>query len=85
MTHPFHPWLGCEFELVAHYRTWGEDRVFFYDESARLVALPATWTDWVSPDPFVVIAAGRSLFRADDLCELAQQVRAWKQKERRNV
>jgi hypothetical protein len=73
--------LGREFELVVHRRTWGEDRVFFYDEGERLIALPASWTDFVSPDPFVKIAAGRSLFRAADLCELAEQIRSLHKKD----
>ena len=81
VTHPFHPWLGREFELIVHRRTWGEDRVFFYDEEERLVALPASWTDFMSPDPFVKIAAGRSLFRAADLCELAEQIRTLHKKD----
>jgi hypothetical protein len=33
--------------------------------------LPASWTDVVDPDPFVVMAAGRSLFRVEDLLTLA--------------
>lgn len=85
VTHPFHPWLGREFELVVHRRTWGEDRVFFYDESARLVALPAAWTDFVSPDPFVMVASGRSLFRAEDLYELVEQIRFLDKKDGRHV
>jgi len=36
------------------------------------MALPASWTDLAPLDPFVVVAAGRSQFRADDLWELAQ-------------
>ena len=79
--HPFHPWLGREFELVVHRRTWGEDRLFFYDERGRLIALPASWTDFVSPDPFIKIAAGRSLFRAEDLCELVEQIRSLHKKD----
>jgi hypothetical protein len=62
---------------VVHRRTWGENRVFFYNENARLIALPASWTDFVSPDPFVVLAAGRSLFRAEDLFELVEQIRSF--------
>ena len=85
VTHPFHPWLGREFELVVHRRTWGEDRVFFYDERGRLSALPAAWTDFVSPDPFVKIAASRSLFRAEDLVELVEQVRSLHKKDGRYV
>ena len=33
--------------------------------------MPASWTDVVDPDPFVVLAAGRSLFRVEDLLALA--------------
>lgn len=85
MIHPFHPWLGREFELVVHRRTWGEDRLFFYDERGRLIALPASWTDFVRPDPFIKIAAGRSLFRAEDLCELVEQIRSLHKKDGEHV
>ena len=53
---------------------WGEDRVFFHLEEGHLIAMPASWTDLVELDPFVVVAAGRSKFRAGDLWELAQLV-----------
>jgi hypothetical protein len=33
--------------------------------------MPATWTDVVGPDPFLVVSAGRSNFRVDDLLALA--------------
>jgi hypothetical protein len=77
--------MGREFELIVHRRTWGEDRIFFYDERARLIALPASWTDFDSPDAFVMIAAGRSLFRAEDLCELVEQIRSLDKKDGRHV
>ena len=51
---------------------WGEQRVYFHDDDGRLVALPAGWTDVFGPDPFVVVSAGRSPFRAADLLQLAQ-------------
>ena len=38
------------------------------------MSVPATWTDVVAPDPVVQLAAGRSLFRAVDLIELARLV-----------
>ncbi len=57
-------------------RNWGEDRVYFHDESGRLVSLPASWTDVVSLDPFVVVSAGRSAFRAQDLIELVRLMRS---------
>jgi len=33
--------------------------------------LPASWTDAVAPDPFVVVADGRSPVRIDDMLRLA--------------
>ena len=56
-------------------QAWGEYRVFFHDEKERLIALPAAWTDVVPPDPFVLLANGRSPFRAEDLWELVQLLR----------
>ena len=37
-----------------------------------MVSVPATWTDIIAGDPVVQLAAGRALFRATDLIELAQ-------------
>lgn len=71
VTHPFHPLAGREFDLVVRRLTWAEDRVFFFDDDAQLRSLPAGWTDAVPADPFVVVAAGRSPLRVDDLVALA--------------
>ena len=73
--HPFHPWRGLRFELVAYKVAWGEDRVYFHNEEQQLIALPASWTDAVAADPSVSIADGRALFRADDLMELVALIR----------
>ena len=73
--HPFHPWCGRRFELVAYKNAWGEDRVFFYDEHQQLIGLTASWTDVIAMDPFVAVSAGRALFRAEDLLELACLIR----------
>jgi hypothetical protein len=73
VTHPFHPLLGKTFELQTLRKTWGEDRVFFY-ENGHLRALPAGWTDAVEPLVFVSLAAGRAYFRPDDLLRLAELV-----------
>jgi Family of unknown function (DUF5372) len=70
VTHPFHPWCGRAFELVAWKNAWGDERVYFYNEEQRLVALPAAWTDVIAVDPFVLVASGRALFRAADLLEM---------------
>ncbi|AGZ49617.1 DUF5372 family protein [Mycobacterium kansasii] len=74
MTHPFHPWSGCEFVFVAVRQTWSQDRVFFLDEKARQFSLPVGWTDVVEPDAFVTMAAGRSPFRFADLVELRRLI-----------
>jgi hypothetical protein len=81
VTHPFHPLTGQEYEMVGFTHTWGEYRVFFRRPGEqRVCSLPASWTNAVEPDAFVALAAGRSLFRVDDLLllsavvdELAQQ------------
>jgi hypothetical protein len=49
--------------------------VYFHKEGEHLVSVPASWTDVIAEDPVVQLAAGRSLFRAMDLIELAQLVR----------
>ena len=79
VTHPFHPLFGREFEFVSRRRNWGEDRVYYHDERGELDSLPTAWTDVADVDPFVVMAAGRSPFRAADLlalADLADQFRA---------
>jgi hypothetical protein len=62
---------GQEFELVGYAPTWGEHRVFFRKPGEDVVgSLPANWTDVIGPDPFVVMATGRSFFRVEDLLAL---------------
>ena len=67
ITHPFHPLHGQRFVYLTSRRNWGEDRVYFHDAAGHLRSVPATWTDVVPPEPFVAVAAGRALFRPDDL------------------
>ncbi|MBV9544497.1 MAG: hypothetical protein JOY61_08970 [Chloroflexi bacterium] len=46
--------------------------MFFREPGLAAVrSLPATWTDVVAVDAFVVISAGRSYFRPEDLLQLA--------------
>jgi len=75
ITHPFHPRYGQEIDFVVHRHNWGEDRVYFRERDGHLASLPARWTSVVSDDPFVVVAAGRSHFRVEDLIDLAALVR----------
>ena len=70
VTHPFHPLQGRTFRLIDCRQTWGEHRVYFYDDSGQLARLPAQWTDVEADDPTVVVGAGRAHFRYDDLCRL---------------
>ena len=74
MTHPFHPWCGREFVFLALRHTWGEDRVFFFADDGTQKSLPRAWTDAGEPDVFVLLAAGRSPFRVDDLMLLAELI-----------
>ena len=55
-------------------QTWGEDRVFFLDEEGTQRSLPKGWTDAADPDPFVVLAGGRSALRMEDLLALVELV-----------
>jgi hypothetical protein len=70
---------GRTFELVTYRFNWGEDRVYFHDDTGRLLALPAAWTDVFSPDPFVILSAGRSAFRVCDLLELTRLIAGLRQ------
>ena len=72
--HPFHPLCGQEFKLASYCQTWGENRVYYHDENERLRAMPANLTSLAAPDPFVIIAAGRSWFRVGELLELVQMI-----------
>jgi Family of unknown function (DUF5372) len=74
VTHPFHPWAGREFVFIALRQNWSEDRVVLLDEQSREHSLPVGWTDALEPNPFVVMAAGRSPFRLADLVALRRLV-----------
>jgi hypothetical protein len=70
ITHPYHPLYGQTLELVGHGREWGEERVYYRDQSGRMRFLPARWTSLAALDPFVLAAAGRAYFRLEDLLQL---------------
>jgi hypothetical protein len=78
VTHPYHPLFQHEFDLITYRQYWGDDRVWFADAAGRLHSLPAAWTDVVALDPFVAVAAGRSVFRVAELLELTQRVASWR-------
>jgi hypothetical protein len=72
--HPFHPLFGQTFQLVDVHQHWGENRVVFQDPAGKLHSIVTAWTDVLPADPIVIISAGRSPFRLQDLIELAQLV-----------
>jgi Family of unknown function (DUF5372) len=61
---------GREFEVVTYRKNWGDERVYVRASDDQLLSLPVAWTSIGVASPFVVIAAGRSLFRFEDLLEL---------------
>jgi hypothetical protein len=56
---------------VDHRSSWGEDWLYFHDDSGRLIAVRSSWTDAAGVDPFVAAARGRAMLRAEDLLRLA--------------
>ncbi len=56
--------------MLEYRHAWGENRVYFLDPSGQLQRLPASWTDVTGEDSFVVVAAGRSPLRLEDLLQL---------------
>jgi hypothetical protein len=72
--HPFHPLYGQRFPLLSHWKNWGGDRVLFEDEEGCVQSVPTAWTTCASPDPFLILSAGRSFFRIEDLLALVALV-----------
>jgi hypothetical protein len=60
-------------------QNWGEDLIYYRDQEGQMVSVPARWTDTVPPDPVVVVSAGRSPFRLEDLLELTRLLTALEQ------
>jgi hypothetical protein len=70
--HPFHPYNNIKFEIDSVKRIAYESRVFFFKTKGRKSSVPLHWTDIGPEDPFVVVSAGRSLFRVEDLLGLVR-------------
>lgn len=49
--------------------------MIYEDGKGRTCSIPTAWTSLAAADPFVVLSAGRSLFRIEDLLTLASLVR----------
>jgi hypothetical protein len=74
VTHPFHPLYTQEFEVVNYRKGWAKEVVDCRGEGNRLITVPLAWTDAAEVDPFVVLSAGRSYFRVEDLVLLAEML-----------
>ena len=59
--------------------------MYFHKEGEHLVSVPASWTDIIAEDPVVQLAAGRALFRALDLIELAQLLKALRDRDVKGI
>lgn len=51
-------------------KTWGENRVYYHDESGNLRRIATQWTSLAAADAFVMTSAGRSSLRVEDLLQL---------------
>lgn len=49
--------------------------MFFRDAAGQLRSMPTRWTSVAAPDAFVVVAAGRSFCRIEDLLALVALLR----------
>jgi len=78
ITHPYHPLLGQEFEVLSQRRKLMEDRIYFHDANGTVRGVPAQFTSLAAADPFRVVSAGRSCFRFEELLELAELIESLK-------
>ena len=46
--------------------------MFYVNDEGEISSMPSSWTDVLPAEPFIVIAAGRSCFRTEDLLEMVQ-------------
>ena len=72
ITHPFHPLRGTRFPFVVTRSLWGEDRVTVQRPDGSAWSIPVGWTDLSPPDPAARVGRGRTLFRLEDLQQLAE-------------
>ncbi|MFC1680959.1 DUF5372 family protein [Pseudomonadota bacterium] len=49
---------------------WGQTRVFYEDDQGDQKSVPIGFTDALPLDPFVIVAAGHSRLRIQDLLDL---------------
>jgi hypothetical protein len=61
-------------EILDRRNVGGVERVLLQGADGRMAWVPASWTDVVSPDPFVLVSDSRSCFRVADLLRLIELV-----------
>ena len=67
----FHPRRGERLQAATRKKTWGEDRVMYYDDNGQLRSMLTSWTSLHELDSFMAASGGRSWFRVDDLLRLS--------------
>ena len=75
VTHPFHPLFGKEFTLLNCKQGEDERIVKFRLQDGSLRSIPLDWCDLRSPDPYLDIGGGHSLFRVEDLLKLSDLIK----------
>lgn len=81
ISHPFHPKYSRQYDLVGYKKSWGHQCVDLHNDRDGLITVPIGWTDAVEPDPFVVVSAGRSDFRVEDLVRLVHLIEGLEERD----
>jgi hypothetical protein len=71
--------------VLARVQCWNQDRIYYAHSRGNQVRIPVGFTDLAPVDPFVAVSNGRSLFRADDLLQLARLVKELRDERRKRV
>ena len=58
--------------MVNQTHSWGEYRVYFYDDEGQLCSIPAKWTSLCPVDPYLAVGQGRCFFLLEDLLSLSK-------------
>lgn len=74
VTHPFHPLRGRSFGLTKRVSSRHSERIWVVGPDGTRLGFPASWTSMAAPDPWLVVAGGRSPFRLDDLLAVADGI-----------
>ena len=75
---------GREFALLDRRMTWGEERVYYRDDTGAVKRMPASWTSLGTVDAFVVVSKGKCDLRVQDLLELAAIVERLRQASKKS-